>query len=92
MASEKSIAEAVRKAIEAYPLPATAAELDAAGLRLFEREAARRGMTVQTISVTTVYGAVGYRMDCTACGAKSGHDTEAQAVAAAKAHGKRNHS
>ena len=52
----------------------------------------RRGMTVQTISETTVYGVVGYRMDCQACGAKSGHDTEVQAVAAARAHGKRKHS
>ena len=49
-------------------------------------------MTVQTISETTVYGVVGYRMDCQACGAKSGHDTEVQAVAAARAHGKRKHS
>ena len=49
MASEQSIYVAVRKAIEANPLPETVAELDKATLRFFEREATRRGMSVQAL-------------------------------------------
>ena len=49
MASEQSIFDAVRKAIESNPLPATVEELDQATRRLFEREAAARAMTPQDL-------------------------------------------
>lgn len=50
------------------------------------------GMTVQTIAETTYMGVIGYRATCSACHWKSGTNTEAQAVAEAKRHGKRAHS
>ena len=49
MASEQSIYAAIKKAIEANPLPETVAELDKATARFFEREAAARAMSPQAL-------------------------------------------